>query len=114
MSAQLNRVILAGNLTRHPETRRTPKGDVVTELNVATNRKWTNAEGEERSQACFVIVDVWGKQAQAAEQFLRKGSAVLIDGRLEFDAWTGKDGQPRSTLKVRAERLQFLDPNGEL
>jgi single-strand DNA-binding protein len=113
MSAQLNRVILAGNLIRNPETRRSERGDIVTELNVATNRKWKNAAGEEKSESCFVVVDVWGKQAESAEKYLKKGSAVLIDGRLEFNAWKGKDGQQRTMLKVHAERLQFLDAREE-
>lgn len=105
--AQLNKVLLIGNLTRDPEVRYTPKGSAVCDMGMATNRQWKTDAGEEKSEVCYVSVTVWGKQAEAAGKYLKKGSSCFIEGRLKFESWE-KNGEKRSALKVDAERVQFL------
>lgn len=105
--AQLNKVMLIGNLTRDPEVRYTPKGMAVADLGLATNRTWRTETGEEKEEVCYVTVVVWGKTAEAAGKYLKKGRPVFIEGRLQFEQWE-KNGEKRTTLKVVCERLQFL------
>ena len=105
--ADLNRVFLMGNLTRDPEVRYAPSGDAVGELNLAVNRRYRTRDGQDREETCFVNVVVWGRQAETSAEYLRKGSPVLIEGRLQYDQWE-KDGQKQSRLRVRASRVQFL------
>lgn len=105
--AQLNKVMLIGNLTRDPEVRYTPKGAAVADLGLATNRKWRTETGEEKEEVCYVTVVVWGKQAEVAGKYLKKGRPVFIEGRLQFESWE-KNGEKRSGLKVHCERMQFL------
>jgi single-strand DNA-binding protein len=106
--ASLNRVLLAGNLTRDPEIRRLPSGMAVGDLRLAVSEKYKNRSGAEVETACFVDVVVWDKTAENCEQYLHKGSPILVEGKLQMDEWQGKDGQKRSKLRVRADRLQFL------
>lgn len=105
--AQLNKVFLIGNLTREVEVRYTPKGSAVAEIGLATNRSWKTEAGEDKEEVTFVNCTVWGKQAEAAGKYLKKGRPVFIEGRLHFESWE-KDGEKRSALKVQVERLQFL------
>ena len=105
--AQLNRVFLIGNVTRDPELRYTPKGNAVVDLGLATNRTWRTETGEEKEEVCFVTVVVWGKQAEVAGKYLKKGRPVFIEGRLQYETWE-KNGEKRSMLKVHCERLQLL------
>jgi single-strand DNA-binding protein len=109
--ASLNRVLLIGNLTRDPEVRYTPKGTPVAEIGLAVNRVIPGGEeGERREEVTFVDVTLWNRQAELAEQYLKKGRAVFIEGRLQLDTWDDKQtGQKRSRLRVVAENLQFLD-----
>ena len=109
--AQLNKVLLIGNLTRDPEVRYTPKGNAVADLGLATNRTWRTETGEEKEEVCYVNVVVWGKQAEAAGKYLKKGRPVFVEGRLQFESWE-KNGEKRTTLKVHCERLQFLGSAG--
>ncbi len=109
--AQLNKVLLIGNLTRDPEVRYTPKGSAVADLGLATNRTWRTETGEEKEEVCYVNVVVWGKQAEAAGKYLKKGRPVFVEGRLQFESWE-KNGEKRTTLKVHCERLQFLGSSG--
>jgi len=107
--ANFNKVLLMGNLTRDPEVRYTPKGTAIASLGLAINRQWTNEAGEKKEEVTFVDVEVWGRQAETAGQYLAKGRPVFIEGRLRFDQWDDKEsGQKRSKLKVVAERVQFL------
>src|SRR5689334_7954600 len=112
--ANLNRVLLIGNLTRDPEIRHTPKGTAVAELGLAINRVIPAEEGgERREETTYVDVTVWGRQAEVAQQYLTKGRSVFIEGRLNLDAWDDKQtGQKRSKLKVVCERLQLLGGRG--
>jgi len=105
--ANVNYVVLAGNLTRDPEVRYTPSGTAVGDLNMAINRSYRTADGENREETCFVNVVVWGRQAETSGQYLSKGAPVLVEGRLQYDQWE-KDGQKQSRLRVRAVRVQFL------
>lgn len=107
--ASLNKVIIAGRLTRKPELRRTPNGISVTDLLLALNREFVTATGERQQEVCFVDVVVWGKQAESCCHILDSSSPVLVEGRLQLDTWLGKDGDKRSKLRVAAERVQFLD-----
>jgi single-strand DNA-binding protein len=100
-----------GNLTRDPEVRYTPAGMAVLDLRMAMNRKYKAADGELKEETCFVTVTVWGRQAETSGQYLRKGSPVMIEGRLKYDEWE-KDGQKQNRLGVVAERVQFLGSGG--
>ena len=106
--ASFNRVMLMGNLTRNPELKYTPSGTAVTDLGLAVNESFKNKAGDTVEQTCFVDVVVWGRQAETASEFLRKGSPAFIEGRLQFDQWENQEGEKRSKLRVRAERVQFL------
>ena len=112
--ANLNRVFLIGNLTRDPELRYIPNGTAVTNLGLAVNRRYKDASGNLQEEVCYVTVVLWGRQAETASQYLSKGRPVFVEGRLSYRTWE-KDGQKRSTLEVRGERLQFLGskPGGD-
>src|SRR4051812_6458262 len=108
--ANFNKVILAGNLTRDPEVRYTPKGLAITKIGLAINRTWKNEAGETKEEATFVDVDAFGRTAELIAQYLKKGSPILIEGRLKLDQWDDKQtGQKRSRLGVTLETFQFLD-----
>jgi single-strand DNA-binding protein len=110
--ASFNKVILAGNLTRDPDLRYTPKGLAIAKLGLAINRSWTGEDGQKREEVTFVDVDAFGKQAEVLGQYLRKGRALLIEGRLKLDQWDDKQtGQKRSRLGVVLESFSFLDSN---
>src|SRR5271163_1763479 len=107
--ANLNRVLLIGNLTRDPEVRYTPKGTAVTEIGLAVNRIYSGEDGEKKEETTFVDVTLWARQAEVAGQYLKKGRPVFIEGRLQLDTWDDKQsGQKRSRLRVVAENLQLL------
>lgn len=107
--ASFNKVILVGNLTRDPELRYTPKGTAIARIGLAVNRKWTTETGEQREEVTFVDVDAFGKQAETIGQYMRKGSPMLVEGRLRLDQWDDKQtGQKRSRLGVVCETFQFL------
>ena len=107
--ANLNKVMLIGNLTRDPELRYTPKGTAVAELGLAVNRVRNNDQGERIEETTFIDVTLWARQAELAQQYLGKGRPVYIEGRLQMDTWDDKTtGQKRSKLKVVGENMQFL------
>jgi single-strand DNA-binding protein len=111
--ANLNRVLLIGNLTRDPEVRYTPKGTAVTDISIAINRVIGGEEGERREEVTYVDVTLWGRQAEVAQQYLTKGRGVFIEGRLQLDTWDDKQtGQKRSKLKVVGENMQMLSGRG--
>jgi single-strand DNA-binding protein len=108
--ANFNKVILAGNLTRDPELRYTPKGTAVVKLGLAINRRWRDESGQQKEEATFVDVEAFGKTAETISQYLKKGSPVLVEGRLRLDTWDDKQtNQKRSRLLVVCESFQFLD-----
>lgn len=103
----LNKVILVGRVTADPQVRSTPGGQSVTTIGVATNRTWTDKQGQKQEQTEFHNVVLWGRTAEIAGQYLTKGAMVLIEGRLQTRSWTDKQGQQRKTTEVMAERMQL-------
>lgn len=111
--ANLNKVLLMGNLTRDPEVRYTPKGTAVAELGIAVNRIYSGENGEKREEVTFVDVTVWGRTAENVGEYLKKGRPVFVEGRLQLDSWEDKQsGQKRNKLKVVADNVQFLGSRG--
>jgi single-strand DNA-binding protein len=107
--ANFNKVILVGNLTRDPELRYTPKGTAVARLGLAVNRVWRGETGEKKEEATFVDIDAFGQQAETICQYMKKGSPMLVEGRLRLDQWDDKQtGQKRSKLLVVLESFTFL------
>jgi single-strand DNA-binding protein len=108
--ANFNKVILAGNLTRDPELRYTPKGTAIARIGLAINRSWRTEAGEQKEEVTFVDVDAFGRQAETIGQYFKKGRPILIEGRLKYDAWEDKQsGQKKSKLGVVLEGFQFMD-----
>ena len=107
--ANLNKVMLIGNVTRDPEIRYTPKGTALVELGLAVNRRYTAENGEKREETTFVDVTFWGRTAEIANEYLKKGRSVYVEGRLQLDSWDDKTtGQKRSKLRVVGEEMQML------
>lgn len=109
--ASYNRVILVGNLTRDPEIRHIPSGTAVSEIGLAVNDRVKKGD-QWVDETTFVDVTLWARTAEVANQYLGKGSSVLIEGRLKLDTWE-KDGQKRSKLRVVADKMQMLGGKGE-
>jgi single-strand DNA-binding protein len=108
--ANFNKVILAGNLTRDPELRYTPKGTAIAKFGLAINRTWKNETGETKEEVTFVDIDAFGRQAEVIAQYMKKGRPLLVEGRLKLDQWDDKQtGQKRSRLGVVLESFSFLD-----
>ncbi len=112
-------VIVAGNLGRDPEMRYTPSGQAVTNFSVAVNDDYTNNNGERVKRTIWFRVSAWGKQAENCNQYLHKGSKVLVEGRMVVDPatggpriWTGQDGQSRASFEISAQNIRFLTPRG--
>ncbi len=113
------KIILVGNLGRDPEMRYTADGSPVTNFSMATSRKWTGRDGERREETVWWRVSVWGKQAEVVNEYLSKGRAVLVEGRMQVDSqtggpriWTGQDGQPRASFEVNAQSVRFVGGRG--
>ncbi len=107
--ANVNKVILIGNVTRDPEVKFTPKGSAVTDIGLAINRNYTLDNGEKREETTFVDVELWGRLAEIAGEYAKKGRPIYIEGRLRMDSWEDKtSGQKRSRMKVVGENLQLL------
>lgn len=104
---------IVGNLGRDPELRYTPNGQPVTDFSVAVNRKWTGQDGSPAEETVWFKVTCWGKLAETTNQYLAKGRQVLVVGRVNASAWTGQDGNPRATLELTAQTVQFLGSRGD-
>jgi len=112
--ANVNKVMLLGNITRDLEVRYTPKGTAVCDLGMAVNRIRTGDNGERIEEVTYVDVTLWGRQAELAGQYLSKGRSVFIEGRLQLDQWDDKQtGQKRSRLRVVGENMQFIGGGGQ-
>ncbi len=110
--ANFNKVILAGNLTRDPELKYTPKGTAVASFGLAVNRRWKTETGETRDEATFVDIEAFGRQAEVVSQYMKKGRPFLVEGRLKLDQWEDKNThQKQSKLKVVLEGFSFIDSN---
>ena len=103
-----NKVILGGNLTRDTELKYTQNGAGIANTAIATSRKFTS-NGEKKEEVCFIDITFFGKLSEVANQYLHKGSKVLVEGRLKFDQWVDKDGQKRSKHSIIVETMQMLD-----
>jgi len=108
-----NKIILAGNLTRDIEVRYTQSGAAIGNTAIATSRKFKSQTGEQKEEVLFVDITFFGRTAEIANQYLRKGSKVLVDGRLKLDQWTAQDGSKRSKHSVTVESLQMLGSRDE-
>ena len=106
--ASVNKVILVGNLGRDPETRYTTGGDAVTNIRVATTDTWKDKNGEKQERTEWHTVVFFGRQAEIAGEYLKKGRQVYIEGRLQTRKWQDKDGQDRYTTEIVADRMQML------
>jgi single-strand DNA-binding protein len=103
----LNKVYIIGNLTRDPEVKAIPSGTKVANFSVATNRVWNDQNGKRQEATEFHNVVVFGRQGETAGQYLKKGSSVLVEGRLQTRSWDDKDGQKKYRTEIIAERVQF-------
>ncbi len=106
--AGYNRVIMVGNLTRDPELRHLDSGTAVATLGLATNRRYTTRDGEQREEVCFIDVSVWDRMAENCCQYLTKGRQILVEGTLTFRQWETETGEKRSRHEIRALNVQFL------
>jgi single-strand DNA-binding protein len=109
MAKGFNKVILMGNLTRDPETRNTPNGQSVTNFSLAVNRTWKGADGQQNEDVSYIDCVAWGKPGEIIAQYLGKGRAVLVSGRLDQRSWDDKEsGQKRSKIEVVVEDFNFV------
>ena len=108
MAASLNKVLLMGNLTRDPEVKYTPKGTAVCDLGIAINDSYKAQDGTIKETVTFVDVEVWGRTAENCKQYLTKGRPVFVEGQLRLDQWESPQGEKKSKMRVRADRVQFL------
>jgi len=112
--ANINRVVLVGNLTRDPELRNTPSGTSVCTLRIAVNtRRKDNATGQWTEKPNYFDVTVWGNQGESCAQYLSKGRPVAVDGRLEWREWDAQDGTKRQAVEIIADSVQFLGSRGD-
>ncbi len=107
----LNKAMIIGNLTRDPEVKNTPSGQTVASFSVATNMVWTDASGQKQEKAEFHNIVAWRKLAEICGQYLRKGSKVYIEGRMQTRDWTGQDGVKRYRTEINAENMIMLSSN---
>ncbi len=108
-----NKVILVGNLTRDVEVRYTSSGTALAKVGIATNRKFKSASGEMKDETMFIDLTFFGRTAEVAGQYLRRGSKVLVEGRLILEQWVAQDGTKRSRHSVTVESMQMLDSRGD-
>jgi single-strand DNA-binding protein len=106
--ANINRVVLVGNLTRDPELRHTPSGTPVCKLRLAVNTRQKDASGQWGDKPNYFDVTVWGNQGESCAQFLAKGRPVAVDGRLDWREWDAQDGTKRQAVEIIADTVQFL------
>jgi single-strand DNA-binding protein len=109
--ANFNKVILLGNLTRDVELRHTQSGQALAKFGMAINRKWSQ-NGEQKESTCFVDLTAWGRQAEVLQQYVKKGSQLFVEGRLEYSTWESPEGGKRNKLEVVVENFQFVGGGG--
>jgi single-strand DNA-binding protein len=108
-----NKVIMVGNLTRDIELRYLPSGSAIAKSAVATSYKYKSSTGEQKDEVCFLDFNIFGRSAEVANQYLKKGSKVLLEGRLVFEQWTAQDGSTRSRHSLRVDAMKMLDSKGD-
>ncbi len=106
--ANVNKVILIGNLTRDPELKYLPSQTAVAEFGLAVNRTWTGQDGVKKEEVTFVDCSAFGRQAETLQKYVKKGSPLFVEGRLKLDQWEAQDGSKRSKMRVVIENFQFL------
>ncbi|MEW6253022.1 MAG: single-stranded DNA-binding protein [Planctomycetota bacterium] len=112
--ASFNKVILMGNLTRDPQLRYLPSNNMaVCDFGLAVNRVWRDKDGNQKEEVCFIDCEAWARQAETINQYMAKGRAILVEGHLRLDTWTGQDGQKRSKHKVFVENFRFVGARPE-
>lgn len=109
MAGSLNKVLIIGNLGRDPELKSTPSGQSVANFSVATTERWKDNQGNQKSETTWHNIQVWGKQAEVAERYLRKGSQVHIEGRIQIREYTDKQGVKRQAFSIRCDNFIMLD-----
>ena len=113
MAANINRVVLVGNLTRDPEIRQTPSGTSVCSLRIAVNSRRRDEGGQWTDKPNYFSISVFGNQAESSAQYLSKGRPVAIDGRLDWREWQAQDGSKRESVEIVADSVQFLGSRGD-
>lgn len=109
-----NRVIIIGNLTRDIELRYLTNGSAVAKSAIATSYKYKTQTGEQKDEVCFLDFNIFGRSAEVANQYLKKGSKVLLEGRLVFEQWTAQDGSTRNKHSLRVEAMKMMDSKGSM
>ncbi|MCX8081849.1 MAG: single-stranded DNA-binding protein [bacterium] len=105
----LNKVFLIGRLTRDPELRYTTSGQAVASVRMAVNREYVSKEEGKKEDTCFINLVIWGKRAEVWAEYLKKGSLIFVEGRLQYRQWETQESEKRSTVEVIVEDFQFLD-----
>lgn len=108
MSGSMNKVILIGNLGRDPELKMTPNGQALARFSVATTETWKNPQGEKQSKTEWHNIVVWGKQAEIAEKYLRKGKQIMIEGRIQYREYTDQAGVKKTACDIRCDNFVML------
>ncbi len=111
--ANLNKVMLIGNVTREPALTYTPSQTAVIDFGLATNRQWTSKDGEKKEEAMFVDCRGFSGTAETINKYVHKGDAFMVEGRLSYETWTAQDGSKKSRHRVIVESFQFLNPSGK-
>ncbi len=109
-----NKVIMVGNLTRDIELRYTGSGMAIAKTGIATNRRFRTQSGEQKEETCFIDITLFGRAAEVANQYLKKGSKVLIEGRLIYEQWTDQSGNKRSKHSIAVDNMQMLGGKDEV
>lgn len=110
--ASFNRIVLVGNLTRDPQLSYTPSNTAVCKFGIATNRRWKDRDGKDRDDTCFVDCTLFGRGGETFNQYMKKGSMALVEGRLHLNQWTTPEGDKRSKHEVIVENFTFLGGGG--
>lgn len=108
----LNKMLVIGNVGTDPEMRYTPNGNPVTSFRLATNRRYTTGEGEQREETEWFTISAWNRLAELCNQYVTKGMRIYVEGRLKSDSWTGNDGETRFRMEITANDVRFLDRAG--
>jgi len=106
--ASFNKIVMLGNLTRDPQLNYLPSNTPIVEISLATNRKWNSKDGQQKEEVCFVECKCFGKMAENINQYCQKGRSLLVEGRLSFDRWEGKNGEKRSKHYITIESFTFV------
>lgn len=111
----VNKLFLGGNITRDIKLSYTQNQTAIADFGIAVNRKWKGKDGQDKSEVCFVDCQIFGKQAETVNKYVKKGDPIFLEGRLKLDQWEAADGSKRSKLKMTVESFQFLNskPAGE-